>query len=69
MELPHGHILDGSVSSPDALWFIFHLHVSEQLNDKKTSHEGHFHFDLPSFKQVWVFTFAAGKQQPDLSYF
>lgn len=35
MELPHGHILDGSVSSPDALWFIFHLHVSEQLNDKK----------------------------------
>lgn len=36
MELPHGHILDGSVSSPDSLWFIFHLHVSEQPNDKKT---------------------------------
>jgi len=35
MELPHGHTLDGSISSSDSLRFIFHLHVSEQWNDKK----------------------------------
>lgn len=69
MELPHGHILDGSVSSPDSLWFIFHLHVSDELNDKKNWHEGYFHFDLPSFKQAWVFAFAAGEQQLGLACF
>lgn len=41
-----------TVSGSDSLRFIFHLHVSEQLNEKKSRREGYFHFDLPSSKQV-----------------